>query len=72
MTREGLSAGGKIALIVVFMLLVVAAIAAGMFYYFKRRSKSQFSHETFQNAVHFTSEAYSVSGEKVDNLPSQN
>ena len=72
MIREGLSTGGKIALIVVFVLVIVAAIAAGMFYYFKRRGNSQYSHDQFQNAVHFTSEAYSISGGKVENLPSQN
>lgn len=70
--KEGLSEGGKVALIIVFMIMIVAIVAAGVLYYFKRRGKAQFDHKSFDNPVHFTSDVYSSGGERVDNLPSQN
>lgn len=69
--REGLSSGGKVALVVVFMILIVLIIAGGVLYYYRRRGKAQFGHTSFDNPVHFTSDVYSSSGERVDNLPSQ-
>jgi len=69
--NEGLSVGGKVALIVIFLLMIVGIIAAGLVYYFRKRGKGQFDHKSFDNPVHFTSEMYSATGERVDNLPSQ-
>lgn len=69
--KEGLSDGGKVALIVVLLVMVLGIVVGGLVYYYKRRGKGQFDHKSFDNPVHFTPEVYSSSGERVDNLPSQ-
>ena len=71
MRKEGLSDGGKAAIIVIFLLMILGIITVGVVYYLKKRGKGQFDHKSFDNPVHFTSEVYSSSGERVDNLPSQ-
>eukprot|EP00794_Sanderia_malayensis_P003261 gene3261-3742_t len=70
--REGLSTGGKVALVLVFLALIVGIVVAGVIYYYKRRGGAQFGHKSFDNPVHYNNDIYSTGdGANISNLPSQ-
>ena len=71
MKKEGLSTGGKVALIVIFLLMIVAIVLVGLIYYFKKRGKAQFDHKSFDNPIHYNNDNYSAAGGRIDNLPGQ-
>lgn len=71
MKKQGLSTGGKVALIVIFLLMIVTIVVVGLIYYFKKRGKAQFGHKSFDNPIHYNSDNYSSTGGTVENLPGQ-
>ncbi len=63
-TKEGLSSGGKVALIVIFLLLLVAIVAFGLIYYFKRRrGMAQFEPKSFENVVYDGHNVHNIGNE---------
>lgn len=60
---SGLSAGAKAGIAITVLLLIGAGFGFGSWYFWRtKKGKLQFSHQSFDNPIHFSSKAYDLDG----------